>query len=251
MAPALDVIVLQHGHSSLTVALIESIHATYDPARVILVDNGSPRDHLIAAGLALHSTDVLIANAENDGYIRGCNQGLEVSTAPFVCLQNNDTLMYAGGYERMIAHLQRHTMLGAVGPICNANASYQSLSHQQDAAQALGHLAEEDRAEVALRVFEGQLRFDGGPGVLAFFCTVLPRHIVDQVGLLDEQFGAGYAADDDYCIRIRNAGYRVGIASDVYVYHEQRVTQREVLGGLEGIDAEGQRALATLRAKHT
>jgi len=48
----------------------------------------------------------------------------------------------------------------------------------------------------------------------------MPRSVIDKVGLLDESFGLGFFEDDDYCNRIRQAGFRIGIADDVFIHHE-------------------------------
>ena len=38
--------------------------------------------------------------------------------------------------------------------------------------------------------------------------------------MVDEQFVPGFFEDDDYCLRLGQAGYRIACAEDVFVYHE-------------------------------
>ena len=49
---------------------------------------------------------------------------------------------------------------------------------------------------------------------------MLPKHVWEKVGGLDEQFFPGFFEDDDYCLRIRAEGWRIACAEDVFVYHE-------------------------------
>jgi GT2 family glycosyltransferase len=62
------------------------------------------------------------------------------------------------------------------------------------------------------------------PGVLHWFCVMLPRRIWEEVGELDEGFGLGLFEDDDYTCRVRAAGYETACAEDVFVHHHQSAT---------------------------
>jgi GT2 family glycosyltransferase len=54
---------------------------------------------------------------------------------------------------------------------------------------------------------------------LVGLCLLIPRGVVEAVGLLDERFGLGNYEDNDYCLRTRIAGYRVVWAQDVFIHH--------------------------------
>ncbi|HMO35364.1 MAG TPA: hypothetical protein PKA06_04920, partial [Gemmatales bacterium] len=69
---------------------------------------------------------------------------------------------------------------------------------------------------------------------LSGFCLLIPKPVLQSVGLLDERFGLGFFEDDDWGIRVRQAGYRLLIALDTYIHHWGSQTFR----GL-GISTEG------------
>ena len=63
---------------------------------------------------------------------------------------------------------------------------------------------------------------------IAFFCVLFPTAVVRRVGPLDEQFGWGYCEDDDYCMRLRQAGYRLSLCPGAVVSHPVARTLRHV-----------------------
>ena len=57
------------------------------------------------------------------------------------------------------------------------------------------------------------------PRMVCFVCVYIPRTTIEKVGLLDERF-VGYGLDDDdYCLRIRKTGLKIGIHDGCFVDH--------------------------------
>src|SRR5258706_8280976 len=66
---------------------------------VFVIDNASS-DESAAAVCREFPKVRLISNAENLGYARGNNQGIEESTGEFILLLNPDVVLPKGGLER-------------------------------------------------------------------------------------------------------------------------------------------------------
>jgi hypothetical protein len=56
------------------------------------------------------------------------------------------------------------------------------------------------------------------------FCLCIDRRVVDEIGGIDERFGAGNFEDDDFSMRVRAAGYKIYVCDDVFIHHFGSVT---------------------------
>jgi hypothetical protein len=66
----------------------------------------------------------------------------------------------------------------------------------------------------------GESGYRAEPDWLAFVCVAIPRHVFTLVGPLDERF-TGYGCEDvDYCRRVREAGFEIGVLHDCVVRHD-------------------------------
>jgi hypothetical protein len=50
-------------------------------------------------------------------------------------------------------------------------------------------------------------------------CLCIDRRVIEEVGGIDERFGVGNFEDDDFCMRVRAAGYGIFVCDDVFIHH--------------------------------
>jgi GT2 family glycosyltransferase len=180
---------------------------------VIVVDNASDEQtqkKLSAARLSYPGV-TFIFNSQNVGYAAGNNIGLNKAVGDVFILLNSDAFPPIGMIARLAHHLVIDPQLGMIGPITNAAGNEQCIYTKAS--------NEAGKIEEGLQYAE-----NGGNEVLSayrldFHCVAVTRQVINQVGLLDEAFGRGYYEDLDYSLRVKDAGYKLGIAEDTFVYH--------------------------------
>ena len=214
--PKVSIVILMWNNGLLTLSCLKSVlqRSDYKNIEIILVDNDSRESeaHIITSWIASYAKDQVIyhRNSTNLGFAAGNNVGLQIATGDYIVLLNNDTEVTPGWIWRSLKHFYRNPKLGLLGPSTN-NCGNE------------GRIKLRGRDEDWLQEVVPRFNFRA-PKVLevdtvAFFCTFMTRKVLTEVGMISEEYGRGYFEDDDYCRRAKNAGYEIGIARDVFVYH--------------------------------
>jgi GT2 family glycosyltransferase len=224
--PAVSVVVVVFDNLAVTRMTLESVLAnTREPSyELIVVDNGSgaaAREYLSV--LAARNQHVrVLRNARNRGFPSGVNAGLAVARGDVLVVLNNDTVVTPGWLGRLAGHLCDRA-IGLVGPVTN-------------------RCGNEAEIPTAYDTYDDLLTFAAGRGrrsapvdvpVATMFCAAMRRDVLSTVGLLDERFEVGLFEDDDYSRRVRDAGFRVVYAPDVFVHHFGEATIGDLAPGGE------------------
>ena len=115
-----DIIMPVASGVEITRNCVESIIAnTGVPFRFIIVDNKSDlatKDYLKSLKNILKNNFTLIENIENAGWINAVNQGLKISTAPYVCVMNNDVIVSDRWLDNMVETMDKNQRIGLMNP---------------------------------------------------------------------------------------------------------------------------------------
>lgn len=222
-----DIIIPQYNNSAFTVNLLKSIKDCTSDYRIIYIDNGSEQDEYKATLKELERhPHVAIRNDENLGFVKGTNQGIATSTAPYVVLQNNDTIVEPMWLSKM-SECFGDPRVGLVGPTALIAESWQN------------------RANLPPEFFTTPMR--NVDGMLAFFSVIIKRAVIEKIGYLSEEFGLGFGDDDDYCERAKNAGFKLILRTDVQITHYHRTTFKKYIPGWQ---AEQQKNIQIFNKKY-
>lgn len=237
---ALYVVILNYNTRDLLADCLASLRRQRGlPFEVCVVDNASTDDS--ADMVAERFPEVrLVRNPANAGFSAGNNAGLrpagwpETGNARHVLLLNPDTVVPEGALTGLVAFADANPDVGVVGPrlllmdgtldkACRRGfptpeAAFYRLSglsglfpnSPRFGRYNMTYLPEDQQADV-----------DSVVGA----CMLVRGEALKKVGLMDERFFM-YGEDLDWCLRIKEAGYRVVYLPSVIVHHVKRAASR-------------------------
>lgn len=214
--PRVSIVILCHNDARYLRGCVASVRRhTKLPYELVFVDNAS-KDGAIEELRRIRRESTgpvrILRNRENRFFAGGNNQGIREASGELLVLLNADTLVTPGWLEPLVDCVRRRPEVGIAAPYTNQAAGLQVLWPPAYRSRR-GLEAWSRRRSRELR---GRLRL---VPMLIGFCLLVPRAVLDRIGLLDEAFGPGGFEDYDLCLRARMAGYELAIAEDSYVHH--------------------------------
>jgi GT2 family glycosyltransferase len=218
-------VILVHNRADVSTLCLESLARarTRVAWETFVLDNGSRPDEAAAVEATFRRLQeegrlpgTFRRSPANLGYPAGNNVGFrhlfEQGTCTHVCVLNSDVVVTDWWLDRLLEH-----GCDAIGPTTNRCGNEQTVP--TTALPAIGPAAiaaANAIAEQRHRLFAGHLT---ATTFLGFFCCVIRREVLEEVGFLDERFGRGGMEDDDFCVRVAAAGFSLVVARDVFVLH--------------------------------
>ncbi|MDR5702659.1 MAG: glycosyltransferase family 2 protein [Thermofilaceae archaeon] len=215
--PPCSIVIITHNSLQTIAPCLRSLEETTTPSdEIILVDNAST--DTTKEYLQIWAKDrvnvILLLNDENRGFSAAVNQGIALSSRPFVVLLNPDVFVSHSWLERILEHF-KDPRVGAVGPVSNYAHGYQKYKLY------LGTIRFSGKA-TPTQISNALYTRNKGRGVetplLTGFCIVIRRSALEEVGRLD---GRLFMGNDDLALswKLRERGYKLLVATDVFVYH--------------------------------
>lgn len=222
--PFVSLLVLNwNGRSLLETCLPPLLRLNYPAYEIVVVDNGSTDDSV--PYLREHFPTVrLVETGENLGFSRGMNAGLRRAEGEVVVLLNNDVIVLG---EEWLRHLVRPLLQQPDTGITGGKLLFPDRQTIQHAGAFL-------TSPLAYSQHTGHGEQDNGqydqardvPYVTGA-AMAIARPVLDDIGLLDEQFHPFYYEEVDFCWRARAAGYRVHYVPQAVALHDESFSLRQ------------------------
>ncbi|MBM3268966.1 MAG: glycosyltransferase [Candidatus Sericytochromatia bacterium] len=249
-AATYSVIVVSYNSESTLATCLASVLGTLGRTdEVIVVDNAS-RDRSVEIAEAFGERDSrvrVMKSPRNLGFSEGANVGMRAATGEYLVLLNPDTVVTPEWLERMRAQFRGDPLVsrvGAVGPTSAWVAGKQKVQYYVPDERLSGLNTHEIHALLP----EKSLGVEAP--LLIGFCMMLPRIVLEEIGPLDKDLFLGMD-DLDICWRLKLAGYRLMVATNVYVGHEGQVSfKSEPAGRIRRLSRESANVLARKLEAH-
>jgi N-acetylglucosaminyl-diphospho-decaprenol L-rhamnosyltransferase len=211
--PDVTIAIVNANSRDLLLACLESL-AEVD-ADVVVLDNAS-EDGSAAAVAAQFPRVRVIEQHRRAGFGENNNVIVRATSGRYVYLLNPDTTSENWALEEMVAHLDAHPRVAAVGPrLVYADGRPQDSAYRfpTPAAAALGLLT---LARAGIVQSGGSVV--RGVDWATAAALLVRREAIEQIGLFDEGFFM-YSEETDLCLRLRRAGWEIEYFPAVTVVH--------------------------------
>ena len=223
--PLVSIITINYNFADATREMLDSVlKISYRNVEVIVVDNGSVEpgfDKLAADYPDFH----FVKSGKNLGFAGGNNLGYRYSSGKYILFINNDAVLTEGCLEKLVSELENDPKLGVVSPII---LNTKKSETDPDIIQYAGTTPVNRITGRNITIGEGELFKSTLPKnrvtAYAHGCAMMsPRRVIEKAGLIPEPYFL-YYEELDWCERMREAGFEIGLVPEAKVYHHESLS---------------------------
>ena len=234
----LSVIILNYNTAGLLKtclsAVLESNGFEGKELEIVVVDNNSS-DNSVEMVRKEYPDIKLIRNKKNLGFSAGNNIGIKNSSGKFLTLLNSDTLVEPDSLISVLKAMENDRSIGAATCLLQmADGKIDPASHRGFPTpwNSLSYFLGFEKLFPNSRFFGGyhqgwkNLKVPHEVDCISAAFMMVSGEVIDKVGLLDERFFM-YGEDIDWCLRIKEAGFKIFFYPGVKTLHLKRQSGRE------------------------
>jgi O-antigen biosynthesis protein len=227
----MSVIVAVHDSPQVTERCLHSLEAFGGDAEVVVVDDASKMEitRQILGDFCSRNGWKLIRHEKALGHSQSSEAGVQVSTRPYICLLNSDTVVTHRSWAAMARAFDLSPKIAAVGPSTSHTPGPQIVRRAKYCRYywtdgQIGSFAEKYVANHA-----GEPVIDLLSASLGGFAFFVRRSVWNQVGGFDKNL-PDYGNETEFCWRVKKAGFRVVWSKAAYIHHLGSQSYGRVLG---------------------
>lgn len=201
---------------------LQNDHYHYD---IVVVDNASTNgaQEYIRNN---YPNVTLFSLDQNIGYAGALNIGIRYALslgADYIFALNNDTIIPSGSIAKLVERMHSNTEIGILTPkVFYTNPPDRIYSLGSKSYSWLPLPIEFGRRWRDNKRYSGLMQFDYVTG-----CAMLIHPAVfNEVGLFNEDYFM-YYEDNDFCRRVRDAGYRIACDGNAVIYHKASLSSKK------------------------
>jgi GT2 family glycosyltransferase len=239
-----SVVSVNYNSSALLKDCYHSIPAAVGnvPFEFFAIDSGSRAEEVDSLSGLRGSNVVIIAEKDNIGYARAVNIGIRNAKGNYILITNPDVVYRPGCIKAMVDAVTELPRCGAVGPKTWWNKKMTFLLPMSElitpywlfktefmrASRTLNDIFLKGVARKSSEYWASKepVMQEMLPGA----CIMTTRQVIGKVGGFDEAFTL-YFEDTDWCLRARNAGYRLYMeprANIIHYYNQSARQERSI-----------------------